>query len=70
MPLSGFSVRGVVAVAFYLDSPEKTKSLMLSETVFLSSKLYMSSVINKDKKAAMLSGYFNSYKNRKMPCAI
>lgn len=70
MPLSGFSVRGFVAGAFYLASPEKTKSLMLPETVFLSSKLYMSWVINKDEKAAMLPQYFNSHKNRKMPCVI
>lgn len=68
MPLSEFSGRGFVAGAFYLVSPEKTKSLVLPETVFLSSKLYMPWVINKDEKAAMLPGYFNSCKNGKMPC--
>lgn len=70
MPLSGFSARGFVAGAFYLVSPEKNKSLMLSETLFLSSKLYMSWAINKDEKAAILPGYFSSHKNRKMPCVI
>lgn len=44
--------------AFHLDSPEKTGSLVPSETVFLSSKLYMSPVTNKYDKAAMLPGCF------------
>lgn len=65
MPLSGFSVRGFLADAFYLDSLKKSRSLMLSETVFLSCELYMFWVINRDEKAAALPGYLISHKNRK-----
>lgn len=58
MALSGFSVIGFVAGAFHPDSPEKTRTLVPSETAFLSSKLYISPVINKYDKAAVLPGYF------------
>lgn len=47
MPFFGFSVRGFLADAFYLDSPKKNRSLMISETVFLSCELYIFWVINK-----------------------
>ena len=50
--------------------PWEDQSLILPETVFLSSKLYLPWVINKDQKAATLPGYFNSFENRKMPCVI
>lgn len=65
MSLSVFSVRDFLADAFYLDSPKKSKSLMLSETIFLSCKLYKFWVINRDEKAAALPGYLTSHKNRK-----